>query len=31
LEHVPDGVITIEQSNPKKLKYRIGINDYSYF
>jgi len=31
LEEVPDGIINIKEANKKKLRYKLQINDYSYF
>lgn len=31
LHKIPDGMIEIWKSNPKEFRYRLQINDYSYF
>ena len=31
LHKIPDGRIEIWKSNPKEFRYRLQINDYSYF
>ena len=31
LEKVPDGMLTIKESNKKNLNYKLQINDYSYY
>ena len=31
LWEVPDGIITIQEANQNVLRYKLQINDYSYF